>query len=583
MNNIKIGIELKKLIYKRNKGAGEYSYVYISTGKEAVGKNEVFEMLLEDIENWETISALKLKSESNETFYKKVKKQLPLVLFENTFKEKTYGHEAAEEPKPKQRKIESTPVILETEEIKANKPEEPAKELQEISCVNENIVEEEKPKNIKSFQLAEVPLVTETIKVEDDEDKENSNGVEKIPDEDTISVNDLLNLDQDKKRVLTFLIKKEIPHKECKQLLGNSDVFAKVTAVQRTLAKDNKFRGVYLLTFLTEDSARDYESQELQINGVVLEKMLLLDYKKEKYFQRSILKTRAFKANTDFIVKELQDLKEDGRLDNCVVFQVEVEEEEVQEYYCGISSDFVENFVDDHPLEEVRTISSPKIPQYILVFESSEGAKKFKNSPQYHKVGEKEGKVSLLTDRMKLCRYGEKIKNFTDASEFSPADHDRRIVITAVKRNASSQDIDEFFKTNYPDHQHLLRCCVDELFFGCYIVTFGTKDEAEEFLEIEYSENTVVYKSNLVMLLSEYCSLREKFLNMKQFYRRKRKVDELDKWVNEFSNLEKKHEELWGPDGVEENENFERTENSESEEDDGYNPMKMLRTKCDSS
>ena len=68
---------------------------------------------------------------------------------------------------------------------------------------------------------------------------------------------------------------------------------------------------------------------------------------------------------------------------------------------------------------------------------------------------------------------------------------------------------------------------------------------------------------------------------MKQFYRRKRKVDELGKWVNEFSNLEKKHEELWGPEGVEEN--FEKTENSESEEDDGYNPMMMLRTKCDST
>merc|ERR1712098_501401 len=274
--------------------------------------------------------------------------------------------------------------------------------------------------------------------------------------------------------------------------------------------------------------------------------------------------------------------KEDCKLDNCVVLQVEAEEEEVQEYYCGISSDFVENFVDDHPLEEVRTIKSPKIPQYILVFESSEGATQFKNSLEYHKVGEKLAKVSLITDRMKLCRYGEKIKNFTDASEFSPADNDRRIVVTAVSRSASSQEIDEFFKTNYPDHQHLLRCCVDELFFGCYVVTFATKDDAEEFLEIEYDETAVVYKSNLVMLLSEYCSQREVSQHEAILPKEKKNrcIGEFDKWANEFSNLEKKHEELWGPEGVEESGG---NEISESDEDDGYNPMKMLRNKCDST
>ena len=60
-----------------------------------------------------------------------------------------------------------------------------------------------------------------------------------------------------------------------------------------------------------------------------------------------------------------------GKLDNCVVIQVNAEEEDVLEHFCGISSDFVDNF--EFPVEEVKVITTPKIPQYVLVLESSEG------------------------------------------------------------------------------------------------------------------------------------------------------------------------------------------------------------------
>ena len=40
----------------------------------------------------------------------------------------------------------------------------------------------------------------------------------------------------------------------------------------------------------------------------------------------------------------LKDVKEDAKLENCVVIQVDAEEEDVMEHFCGISSDFVDNF-----------------------------------------------------------------------------------------------------------------------------------------------------------------------------------------------------------------------------------------------
>ena len=52
MNNLKIGLELKQLVFKRSKGPGEYSYVIVATGKEVEGsKNEVLDLLKEDLES----------------------------------------------------------------------------------------------------------------------------------------------------------------------------------------------------------------------------------------------------------------------------------------------------------------------------------------------------------------------------------------------------------------------------------------------------------------------------------------------------------------------------------------------------
>ena len=85
MNNLKIGLELKKLVFKRSKGPGEYNYVIVATGKEVEGKNEVLELLREDLESWELLGALRLKNETEDAFFKKIKKQITLVLFEDQY------------------------------------------------------------------------------------------------------------------------------------------------------------------------------------------------------------------------------------------------------------------------------------------------------------------------------------------------------------------------------------------------------------------------------------------------------------------------------------------------------------------
>ena len=113
----------------------------------------------------------------------------------------------------------------------------------------------------------------------------------------------------------------------------------------------DKFKGVYLVSFSSEEFARNCVEVDVELNGNLLVKVLLRDYKFEKFFLSQIRKTRLFKLNQDHLMDNLKDVKEDAKLENCVIIQVDAEEEDVMEHFCGISSDFVDNF--EFPVEEV--------------------------------------------------------------------------------------------------------------------------------------------------------------------------------------------------------------------------------------
>ena len=148
-----------------------------------------------------------------------------------------------------------------------------------------------------------------------------------------------------------FFVKKQISPKEVKKLFLESEAFEGVTDVQKTVTGVDKFKGVYLVYFSSEEFARNCVEVDVELNGNLLDKVLLRDYKFEKFFLSQIRKTRLFKLNQDHLMDNLKDVKEDAKLENCVVIQVDAEEEDVMEHFCGISSDFVDNF--EFPVEEV--------------------------------------------------------------------------------------------------------------------------------------------------------------------------------------------------------------------------------------
>ena len=130
-----------------------------------------------------------------------------------------------------------------------------------------------------------------------------------------------------------FFVKKQISPKEVKNLFLESEAFEGVTDVQKTVIGVDKFKGVYLISFSCEEFARNCVEVDVELNGNLLDKILLRDYKFEKFFLRQIRKTRSFKLNQDYLMDNLKDVKEDAKLENCVVIQVDAEEEDVMEQH----------------------------------------------------------------------------------------------------------------------------------------------------------------------------------------------------------------------------------------------------------
>ena len=209
MNTIEIGKELKKLVFKRLKGGpGEHVYVLVATKEEVDGgKNEVLNLLKEDIESWENVSRLRLKSESGDAFDKKVKKQIPFVLQEEQFKSLiSRPEESVNSPKPKKAKLDPG-VSAERDEKPTVDQNKEAEEVQKFKDVENITIPEDDEldvKPVRSFELAELPRISETIKVEDQDeinDDENNTDDDEV---NVIFVDELMAVKDSTRKVLVF-------------------------------------------------------------------------------------------------------------------------------------------------------------------------------------------------------------------------------------------------------------------------------------------------------------------------------------------------------------------------------------------
>ena len=109
-----------------------------------------------------------------------------------------------------------------------------------------------------------------------------------------------------------FFVKKQILPKEVEKLFRDNEAFEGVSDFQRTVTGAINFKGVYLVSFSSEEFARNCVEMDMEINGILLDKFLLWDYKRKKFLFRQILKTRSFKLNQNYLMENLKDSESRG-------------------------------------------------------------------------------------------------------------------------------------------------------------------------------------------------------------------------------------------------------------------------------
>ena len=433
---------------------------------------------------------------------------------------------------------------------KAKKPKlEDPPDSQRITITSIPEDNDVKPLDVRVFRLASLPKIDGVIEPEDDESSivETVN-IQKLGEETDIC-----------QKVLIFNIDKSIPQKTLKEEFF--DKISDITSVKKTVTLDDKYRGVYLASFASQSAAREFVTEPIDLETKCLarlDKILLRDYRIDRFFQRQILKSRSFKKAQGRIIETLSDLKKTEKLTHCVIIDLkdEVDEEAVNDYFSGLESEFV----DKYELEDLpRRLDSPKCPKYALLFQSHEEAKDFVTQTDLHKIEDHDFKVTLLTDLMRKIRYGDKVKNFTD-SKYTEAEDSRRIVIGVVKNEPSPEDVRTYAEKTFPGVEDIHRCMNLDFFLGLYVLTFPRETDAQNALDTELGPGDDVLKNPISMSLKEYTEKRSKFLK-DLFPRSKRKREDSqdssdDSWVREFEDIKELHSKLWGKEAEEKEVNF---------------------------
>ena len=520
------------MVYKKKLGQGEFSYVSVESKIEAVGKKEIVDLLKGEA-SWENLYKLKSPAESEESFCKTVKKQVQYVLFEDQF----VNAQPPPETEPKVKKPKLEPKV----ECKIEPSCQDPNRVNITSIPDDDDVEI-KPLDVRVFRLASVPQVAGVLDCEENEEESpvETVNIQKIEEETDIS-----------SKVLIFNIDKTLSLKTLKTEFF--DKISELTSVKKTVTADDKYRGVYLANFSSASAAREFVSKPIDLETKFvtrLDKILLRDYRVNKFLQRQIQKSRNFEKNQGKVIEALTDLKRTEKLAQCAVIEWktdEVEEETVNEYFSGLESSFVDNFeLEDLP----RKLDSPRTAKYVLIFQSEKDANDFASRVELHKIEEQSFKVTLLRDLLKKIRYGKKPKNFSDTQSIQ-ADDNRRIIIGTVRKESPPEEVKSFVDKTFQTVENVQRCMNLDFFLGLYIVTFTTEADAKNALETVLDVDSLdILKNPILMSLTEYVEKRGKFLK-DLFPRKKRKrsdsqESEDNSWVREFEDIKELHLKYWG-------------------------------------
>jgi len=377
-------------------------------------------------------------------------------------------------------------------------------------------LDEEEETQFDTRALKMIPLVgyeEENVKEDDMDVKEGG--------EDSIYLARDLTCDEFFRKVCVEYFDKKSSPEECESFLRQYDnVLVTKRVVFANKAGKELFKGSYEVTFKDDESAANFLSlPEIKFQDKVLSKKLRKTLLQERTLRR--MHTAIFSHNKR--ISECLAVKgEEGK--QVFVFGIGVHlEEEIQEFFLGLESEFVN-------ITTARTVyfqqgTNKKCLGYLLSFEDDGAAEDFckKDDKKFKEKELRSLKISSIIASNQM--YRNKANFEDDGVEYSESEAGRRIVLLRVNEQdvtKAETKIREMFQNVANVH----RSAADKgIIEHITIVTFATADDAKAALKVPV-ESELIRPVN-VMGMEEYLEERGKVL-----VENKERMDKSDKKYN---------------------------------------------------
>lgn len=310
-----------------------------------------------------------------------------------------------------------------------------------------------------------------------------------------------------------------ITHEEWKGFFRNFEnivhVYRREVTKLTKHAKEPKstFQGVHILKFNSEENAEKFlHLENLSFKGISFSAVMNKQFDNERYLKRGWITFCRYAKRMSLYAENC----ETGKLARQVwVEQIQYcSEEAVQEFFCGVETDF-EGIQDvKRVVHEDQEKMGKVIPKYILTFASEDMAKKFvdikdiifkENKLEYFPLGG-------LDMRLKV---GASIKNFENSKKYSEKDIERQVAVMNVNYRLEERYIDNCFNTIFTNIEDSQRCDFHDgfamCFSGLYILTFKTADDAKKAIHLEPAKEGDL-SLGYIAPLKEYLETRTKLI-----------------------------------------------------------------------
>jgi len=324
--------------------------------------------------------------------------------------------------------------------------------------------------------------------------------------ESALTLEELIETDVIERGVLVFLLDVSKTDEFFQDYFNKFENFE---SAERLLV-ENRFSGVYLVTFEESESADDFvELQRTLWDGTPLRKVGMREFCRDRYCEQRMMESL---RNLDLIkaIDEKMNFPERRKAGttqaHCLVAYFNYSGEQIND------EELLESLPED--VEEIETVFEVKGEDdlwqgvFILICCSDQAAMDL-SKKEVIRFNKHNLETELLSSMLVKKRFSMKAKNFKDDPAFKDKDNNRRLVLPSSKlSNDAAEALEKHIRETRTGVQawHKTVC-------NLHIITFHDTASASGALQVKEEDRGLVERPEQLMLLPEYMEAWQRALD----------------------------------------------------------------------